>query len=197
MNRPIDPVADRAAAATPDVVWAEAAQRYRSVEPPDGLEATLLARFGELRASGALAGTPVPSVASTSLPARRGWRHLAGHVGGWLGARVLRPHPVTAGAFSLCVVLAFAAPWWLPLFGAATEQTTPFMLVAEPAGGRLDVAQMVRVSVSREAMLDFGIPVPPQKLQEPVGAEMLLGQRGELLAVRFIEKPERKRMFFN
>ena len=36
------------------------------------------------------------------------------------------------------------------------------MLVAEPAGGRLDVAQMVRVSVSREAMLDFGIPVPPQ-----------------------------------
>jgi hypothetical protein len=39
--------------------------------------------------------------------------------------------------------------------------------------------------------------VPPQKLQEPVGAEMLLGQRGELLAVRFIEKPERKRLFFN
>ncbi len=70
------------------------------------------------------------------------------------------------------------------------------MLVAEPVGGRLDVAQMVRVSVSREAMLDFGIPVPPQKLQEPVGAEMLLGQRGELLAVRFIEKPERKRLFF-
>ena len=86
MNRPIDPVADRAAA-TPDVVWAEAAQRYRNVEPPEGLEATLLARFGELRASGALARQAGPPVTPTPLPALRGWRHLAGHVGGWLGAQ--------------------------------------------------------------------------------------------------------------
>jgi len=195
MNRPTDNVADLSVAAPPDSAWGDAARRYRSVEPPEALEATLLARFGELRANGALAAV-TPALPSQR-PPRRGWRGLPGRVGGWLGARALRPHPALAGGLSLCVVLAFAAPWWLPLVGTATEQTTPFMLVAEPAGGRLDVAQMVRVSVSREAMLDFGIPVPPQKLQEPVGAEMLLGQRGELLAVRFIEKPERKRLFFH
>ena len=197
MNRPNDNVADRVAATAPDAVWADAAQRYRSVAPPEGLEATLLARFGELRANGALAVASAASVTPAPVSTRRGWRGLIGRVGDWRDGRGLRPHPALAGAFSLCLVLAFAAPWWLPLLGSTTEQTTPFMLVAEPAGGRLDVAQMVRVSVSREAMLDFGIPVPPQKLQEPVGAEMLLGQRGELLAVRFIEKPERKRMFFN
>jgi hypothetical protein len=42
-------------------------------------------------------------------------------------------------------------------------------------------------------MLDFGIPVPPQRLQEEVKAEMLMGHRGELLAVRFVEREREKR----
>ena len=70
------------------------------------------------------------------------------------------------------------------------------MLVSEPNGTEINVAQLVRVNVSREAMLDFGIPVPPQQLQDEVRAEMLLGQRGEVIAVRFIEKPERRKSFF-
>jgi hypothetical protein len=73
------------------------------------------------------------------------------------------------------------------------EVATPFMLVSQPQTAQLDVAQMVRVNVTREAMLDFGIPVSPQRLSESVKAEMLMGARGDVLAVRFIEpQPEQR-----
>jgi hypothetical protein len=168
-------------------VWHQAREAFLAEQPPDGLEATLLARFGEVRRQQLpVASTPAAQMA----PPSRGWS--------W--ARSItrpRPRPALAGAFSLCVVLAFSAPWWLQWLSATPESTTPFMLVSEPSGGALNVAQLVRVSVAREAMLDFGIPVAPQKLQEPVGAEMLLGQRGEVLAVRFIEARAKKRWSFD
>ena len=166
--------------------WRQARTAYRAVEPPTGLEAMLLARFGELRAQ-ERAAADAPVAATKPAP----WS-------GWQRVRSLtRLHPAFAGALSFCVVMAFAAPWWLQWMTATPESTTPFMLVSEPSGGQLNVAQMVRVSVAREAMLDFGIPVPPQTLQEPVRAEMLLGPRGEMLAVRFIEKPAKKRWSFD
>lgn len=170
----------------PATTWQEARAAYRADEPPLELEATLLARFGELRArEQQVTTTPVPGVK----PARRaGWQRVLS---------LTRLHPAFAGVLSFCVVMAFAAPWWLQWMTATPESTTPFMLVSEPSGGQLNVAQMVRVSVAREAMLDFGIPVPPQKLQEPVRAEMLLGPRGEMLAVRFIEGRPKKRWSFD
>ena len=167
-------------------VWQQARAAYRAEAPPDVLEATLLARFGELRAQERQAAAmPQQGIQPTTLS---GWQRVLS---------LTRLHPAFASALSLCVLLAFAAPWWLPWISATPESTTPFMLVAEPSGGQLNVAQMVRVSVSREAMLDFGIPVPQQRLQEPVRAEMLLGQRGELLAVRFVDPPARKRFLFD
>lgn len=165
--------------------WQNAAAIYRHDEPPPELEATLLARFGEVRA----AANVVPSV---PLKAARP------HVSWW--SRIAAPsrvRPVWLAACSTAAVAAIGLSLWLTVFRAAPDVTTPFMLVAEPDNGKLNVAQMVRVSVSREAMLDFGIPVPPQQLQEPVRAEMLLGQRGELLAVRFIEKPAPRRFSFD
>lgn len=183
MNHDLEDGSD---SAKPASTWQRARASYRANEPPAGLEATLLARYGELRAQ-ERAAAAAPVVAAK--PAR--W-------GGWQRALSLtRLHPAFAGALSFCVVMAFAAPWWLQWMTATPESTTPFMLVSEPSGGQLNVAQMVRVSVAREAMLDFGIPVPPQKLQEPVRAEMLLGPRGEMLAVRFIEKPAKKRFSFD
>jgi len=170
--------------------WHEARAAYRSEEPPAGLEATLLARFGELRAEAKQADqTDAARAIVKTPPAAPSW---------WQRALSLtRLHPACASGFSLSIVLAIAAPWWLQWMTATPESTTPFMLVSEPSGGQLNVAQMVRVSVAREAMLDFGIPVPPQKLQEPVRAEMLLGPRGEMLAVRFIERPAKKRFSFD
>lgn len=169
-------------------VWQAARAAYRGVEPPAGLEATLLARFGEQRAVAAQVAVAPPD----ARPSRWSWQGVVS---------LTRLHPAAfasvASGLSLCVLLAFAAPWWLHWISATPESTTPFMLVSAPSGGQLNVAQMVRVSVVREAMLDFGIPVPPQKLQEPVRAEMLLGPRGEMLAVRFIESPAKKRWSFD
>jgi hypothetical protein len=167
---------------TADSAFARARFAYRALQPPDALEATLLARFGELRVQ----RQTEPQIVAAS--GRSRWQRLLS---------LPRLHPAFAGGMSLCVLVAFASPWWVQWVAATPESTTPFMLVAEPSGKALNVAQMVRVSVSREAMLDFGIPVPPQQLQEPVRAEMLLGARGELLAVRFVDNPPRKRFLFN
>ena len=165
--------------------WSDARLAYLREQPPEALEAMLLARFGELRAEQRQPALK-PAVEP---PVRQRW---------WQRAMSLtRLHPAFAGALSMGVVLAFSAPWWMQWMTATPESTTPFMLVSEPSGGQLNVAQMVRVSVAREAMLDFGIPVPPQRLQEPVRAEMLLGPRGEMLAVRFIENPGKKRWSFD
>ena len=163
---------------------AAARAAYRTQEPPDQLEALLLARFGEQRT----VERQVAAASPVAKQSRWGWQSVLS---------LTRLHPAFAGGLSLCAVMAFAAPWWLQWISATPESTTPFMLVSVPSGGQLNVAQMVRVSVVREAMLDFGIPVPPQKLQEPVRAEMLLGPRGEMLAVRFIESPAKKRWSFD
>jgi hypothetical protein len=101
--------------------------------------------------------------------------------------------PAAAGSLGTVVLLAVSAPWWLQFARESYEVATPFMLVSQPQTAQLDVAQMVRVNVSREAMLDFGIPVPPQRLGESVNAEMLMGARGDVLAVRFVEPTPGKR----
>ena len=110
----------------------DAARRYRSVEPPEALEATCWRALRRTacerrtcRGDTGVVRSGRRGVAGAGTPARR---RLAG---AWPCARIRRWQ-----GLSLCVVLAFAAPWWLPLVGTATEQTTPFMLVAEPAGGR-------------------------------------------------------------
>jgi hypothetical protein len=173
-----------------NAVWLAARTAYRRDEPPEALEATLLARFGELRAELHAAAKQAEAKPATvqEKPQARWWQRALS---------LTRLHPAFAGGLSMCLVLAVSAPWWLQWMSATPESTTPFMLVSEPSGGQLNVAQMVRVSVAREAMLDFGIPVPPQKLQESVRAEMLLGPRGEMLAVRFIERPAKKRFSFD
>lgn len=157
---------------------------WRAASPPATVEAELLARFGA-----AMATRPAPT---RGAPTGRRWA-------AWFAACWARPSRgrwvgVAAGTL---VALGAAGAWLVVGARPAPELTTPFLLVAEPAGRTLDVAQLVRVSVARETMLDFGIPVPPQQLQEPVRAEMLLGQRGELLAVRFVDRPPARRAFFN
>ena len=166
--------------------WLDAKALYQLDAPPAELEAQLLAQFGKLRVQDRRAtNAPLP-ITQPTRPSR--WQRL----------RLLtRFHPMLAGGVSLCVGLLFAAPWWSQSLMTTPEFSTPFMLVGAPNGGRIDVAQMVRVTVAREAMLDFGIPVPPQNMQETVRAEMLLGQRGELLAVRFMDVPAKKRWRFD
>lgn len=178
--------------------WQAARAQYCGDEPPEALEVALLARFAEQRARSVVA--PVTAVA----PASGRWQR-------WLGVRAvpgLRAHlsqvpqvsqlprrPALIGSFFVALIASISVLWW-QVGTPSVAATTPFMLVSEPSSSELNVAQLVRVNVPREAMLDFGIPVPPQQLQDEVRAEMLLGQRGEVIAVRFIEQPEHKRSFF-
>ncbi|MBL8310157.1 MAG: hypothetical protein JNL19_07035 [Burkholderiales bacterium] len=155
--------------------WANARIAWRRTGPPDALEGSLLKQF-------AVARTDATSAAHPLRPRVGGWRTR------WLFPQRL----AFAVAGSMLLAAGTGIGWLATSTGRSAdvaEVTTPFMLVAEPIGNTLDVSQLLRVSVSREAMLDFGIPVPPQKLHEPVRAELLLGARGEPLAVRFVDRP--------
>ncbi len=155
---------------------------HRKIEAPTSLEAATLA---QMRAAyeRSRARSDVKQMAVIASPSRMaGW---------WNAITAKRWTSALAGSLATIVLATVTAPLWLQYARESVEVATPFMLVNQPQTAQLDVAQMLRVNVSREAMLDFGIPVPPQRLQEEVKAEMLMGQRGELLAVRFIEpKPD-------
>lgn len=163
----------------------EARVAYREMKAPPVLEAATLAQMRAARER-ALA-RDVTSSTSHVEPSRswmsRAWKSLTSS---WWSSAL-------AGSLATVLLATVTAPLWIGYAKESVEVATPFMLVNDPQSQQLDVSQMVRVNVTREAMLDFGIPVPPQRLQEEVKAEMLMGQRGELLAVRFVEpKPDKR-----
>ena len=172
--------------------WQAARAQYRGSEPPDGLEATLLERFAEQQARSVAA--PVIAVAAATGRWQR-WLGVRGLSGFPARLTPLGRRPALVGSVVVALIASISVLWW-QVGATSAAATTPFILLSEPSSRELNIAQLVRVNVSREAMLDFGIPVPPQQLQDEVRAEMLLGQRGEVIAVRFIEPPERKRSFF-
>ncbi len=168
-------------------VWAADAVQRGDVEHLARLEMSVVAQMRAAKERSLLAVT-APQTSSHNLRAwfvvmRSRWHAFAN----------TRFFPAAAGSVATLAVLAVTAPWWLQLARESYEVATPFMLVSQPQSQQLDVAQMVRVNVSREAMLDFGIPVPPQQLGESVKAEMLMGARGDVLAVRFVEPTPGKR----
>ncbi len=156
---------------------------YRETTAPPALEAATLAqmRAAHERARAGRANASAGRAAQSGWLSRA-WRAVTSS--GWSSA--------LAGSLATLVLATVSSPLWIGYAKESVEVATPFMLVNQPETAQLDVSQMLRVNVTREAMLDFGIPVPPQRLQEEVKAEMLMGQRGEVLAVRFVE-PERHR----
>ena len=161
--------------------WQAARTHYRGCEPPEALEAALLAKFDQRQVA---TESEQDDVASPPAALGRRWSRRF-H---W-PLTIARPAWIAAVASVLAA--SVSALWW-HFASVSNETTTPFMLVSESSGKEMDVSQLVRVNVSREAMLDFGIPVPPQRLQEPVRAEVLLGREGNMLAVRFVEPARRK-----
>jgi hypothetical protein len=172
---------------------AESRASYRERVVPSGLEAATLAQMRAARERAHVANTLAVSTVAQAA-------HAAGvasesRVKAWLKSIFAnRWSSALAGSLATIVLATVTSPIWLSYARESVEVATPFMLVNQPdATAQLDVAQMLRVNVTREAMLDFGIPVPPQRLQEEVKAEMLIGHRGELLAVRFVEREREKR----
>lgn len=159
---------------------AEMRAPYREISAPPLLETATLA---QMRAARERANLSAQVIDVASAADRSWWRRLFSNR--WTFA--------LAGSLATIVLATVTSPLWLGFARESVEVATPFMLVNQPETAQLDVAQMLRVNVTREAMLDFGIPVPPQKLQEEVKAEMLMGHRGEVLAVRFVEREREKR----
>jgi hypothetical protein len=174
---------------------------YRETTAPAALEAATLAqmraareRVGYERMLGLNERKLALNEHKPALPNTAHETKRASRLANWWNAITAnRWTSALAGSVATIALATITAPLWLSYARESVEVATPFMLVSEPQTAQLDVSQMLRVNVTREAMLDFGIPVPPQRLQEQVKAEMLMGQRGELLAVRFIEPQREKR----
>jgi hypothetical protein len=167
---------------------AEARAPYREREAPPMLESATLTQM-RAKSTRARAQTASPAITYSGDFAQR-----PSKLKSWFaGLFANRWSSAFAGSLATIMLATVTSPLWLNVARESVEVATPFMLVNQPQTEQLDVAQMLRVNVTREAMLDFGIPVPPQRLQEEVRAEMLMGHRGEVLAVRFVEQEREKR----
>lgn len=62
-----------------------------------------------------------------------------------------------------------------------------FALVASEAMAAESSAQVVASQVSGAALVDYGLPVDPSRVDQPIGAEFLVSPTGMVLAVRFTE----------
>jgi hypothetical protein len=60
----------------------------------------------------------------------------------------------------------------------------PLMDVAPPLGR----GQLLRVAVPASAMRSVGLPVREERLDEPVQADVLVGEEGMVRAIRFVSQ---------
>jgi len=168
---------------TPDEKTLQAAyaplrQELATAVPPAGLEAGLLAAFRQQRA-----------------PVSR-WQRLVQWV------RQDRGLYLSLGGS--CVAALAALMWLRPMLWnetqalqaapagtlaptASTELTTAFFPLGDPA--RIEAAQharMVRVSMPRASLAAYGLPVNPELADEAIEADLLVGDDGAPLALRFV-----------
>jgi anti-sigma-K factor RskA len=155
--------------------WLAAARSELAQRAPDLLaEQQLLARVREIRALQSVAATRigVPRHDRRTRFWRRpfGWRTAA-----LTGAATLA---VAIGA----VMLAPNAPR-----RDATVRTPFLALVASEAIAAEPSALIVSSQVSGATLSDYGLPVDPARIDQPIRAEFLLSPTGLVLAVRFAE----------
>lgn len=79
------------------------------------------------------------------------------------------------------------------LAGGPTEITTDFMPVS--FGGNLvplQDGQVLRTKVSRSLLLSYGLPVDPDRVDEPITADVIVGSDGMVRAIRFVHELQRR-----
>ena len=156
--------------------WLAVARAELAERQPDQLaEQQLLARVREMRALQSVAATRI----AASPPVDRS-------VGIWGRLFSLRSAAV-AGA--LTVAIAIGAVVLLPNAPPrdATVRTPFLALVASEAIAAERSALIVSSEVAGSTLSDYGLPVDPARIDQPVRAEFLLSPTGLLLAVRFAE----------
>ena len=154
--------------------WLAAARNDVAKRAPDLLaEQQLLARVRELRALQSVAAT---RAAAPDRDARAKWWQP----GRWRAAALVGGL-VMVIALGI-VVLAPNAPE-----RDATVRTPFLALVASEAIAAERSAVIVSSQVSGAVLSDYGLPVDPARIDQPVRAEFLLSPAGLVLAVRFAE----------
>jgi hypothetical protein len=71
----------------------------------------------------------------------------------------------------------------------APQSETPFYALGGTKA-ELDLSQgvVVATELPRRILLDFGLPIDPGQLGQPIKADVLVGARGEILGVRFTNR---------
>ena len=155
--------------------WLAAARSDLAGRQPDLLaEQQLLTRVREVRA--------LQSVAATRIDAPRRNRDagLRRRVFNWRAAAL-------AGAAMLAVALTALILAPDPPARDATVRTPFLALVASEAIAAAPSAVIVSSQVAGATLSDYGLPVDPARIDQPVRAEFLLSPTGLVLAVRFAE----------
>jgi hypothetical protein len=155
--------------------WLAAARADLSERQPDQLaEQQLLTRVREMRALQAVAATRIAAPSADSAP--RPWRRVFG-----------RRAAALAAAMTLVVALSVIVLLPNRPVHEATVRTPFLALVASEAIAAEPSAVIVASEVPGSALSDYGLPVDPARIDQPVRAEFLLSPTGLLLAVRFAE----------
>jgi hypothetical protein len=101
-----------------------------------------------------------------------------------------RQRLMPAGSSSNSVRLTSAGPLTAAAGGDdGGEIVTEFMPVGY--GSNLipmDGAQMLRIKLPRSAMLSYGLPVNPDRVDEPISADLVVGNDGVARAIRFVHE---------
>ena len=157
-----------------------------AIAPPARLEDALRARLASAPHGVALANArPDPA-----------WRaHASSWTARWANW-IAWPVSVTAAA-GLLSWMVYSNPPIAPESmvgeGAAnsvedSRVATPFLALA-PFGDIDPVmrGEVVRTTVPRATLAEFGLPVSPMRAAEPIDADFLVGSDGGILAVRFVD----------
>jgi anti-sigma-K factor RskA len=156
--------------------WLAAARSDLAERAPDLLaEQQLLARVREMRALQSVAATRIGT--SPRRVRRTGfWRRPFT----WRGAAL-------AGAATLAIAIGVAVLAPNAPQRDATVRTPFLALVASEAIAAEPSALIVSSQVSSSTLSDYGLPVDPARIDQPIRAEFLLSPTGLVLAVRFAE----------
>jgi hypothetical protein len=156
--------------------WLAVARADLAERQPDQLaEQQLLARVREMRA--------LQSVAATRVAASPPVDRSAGILGRLFNLR----SAALAGALTVAIAVGVLVlrPNTPP--PDATVRTPFLALVASEAIAAERSALIVSSEVAGSTLSDYGLPVDPARIDQPVRAEFLLSPTGLLLAVRFAE----------
>jgi anti-sigma-K factor RskA len=155
--------------------WLAAARSELEGCAPDPLvEQQLLARVRETRALQSVTATRIDTV-------RRG-DHRAGF---WR-----QPFSWRAAALAGAATLAIAISVVVLVPNAPQSDTTvrtPFLALVASEAMAESSALIVSSQVSSATLSDYGLPVDPARIDQPIRAEFLLSPTGLILAVRFTE----------